>query len=98
LDIDLRREFVKNDSLELSVIPRVKFWGIVMDLPLGLNESDLAEIMDNDLSFDNYGNVDYTLILNSDIFVTLERRRLRARAVAAKVTGSQLINNGEDLP
>ena len=29
LQIDLRREFVSNDPLELSVLPRVKMWSIL---------------------------------------------------------------------
>ena len=45
-----------------------------------MNETELAEVIDNDLNFDNYGNVDYTGILSSDIFVTLEAKRLRDRA------------------
>ena len=77
LQIDLRKEFVSNDPLELSVLPRVKFWNIVINLPLGLNESELKEIFENDLYFDNYGNVDYTQILNMDMFVTLEAKRIR---------------------
>jgi hypothetical protein len=76
LQIDLRKEFHAHDMLELSVIPRVKFWGVLIDLPLGLSDQDLVEIFDNDLNFDNYGNVDYTSILNSDLFVALERKRL----------------------
>lgn len=67
---------MSHDQLELSVISRVNFWGILLSLPLGLNEEDLAEVFDNDLSFDNNGNVDYILILNSDVFVALERKRL----------------------
>ena len=60
LQIDMRKELQANDLLGLSVIPRVKFWGILLGLPLGLNEEELAEIFDNDLNFDNCGNVDYT--------------------------------------
>ena len=81
LQIDLRREFVTADPLELSVLPRVKLWNILLSLPLGVNEAELAEVFENDLNFDNYGNVDYTGILSSDIFVTLEAQRLRARAL-----------------
>lgn len=77
LNIDLRNIFLKNDSNELSVIPRYKFKRIIEQLPLGLLTYELDEIFDNDLHFDNYGNVDYTVIINSDIFVTLERKRLR---------------------
>jgi hypothetical protein len=43
------------------------------NLPLGLLPFEIAEIFENDLNFDNYGNVDYTVIINSDMFVTLER-------------------------
>ena len=91
LQIDLRKEFVSNDSLELHVIPRVKFWGILIGLPLGLSEEELAEVFDNDLDFDNCGNVDYTAILNSDIFVALERKRLTSKALkmANKLRTSQ---------
>lgn len=81
LHIDLRKEFVSADPLELSVLPRVKMWNILINLPLGINEKELAEIFENDLNFDNYGNVDYTGIMNSDIFVALENKRLRERAL-----------------
>ena len=81
LQIDLRREFLSHDLLELSVISRVNFWGILLSLPLGLNEDDLEEVFDNDLNFDNNGNVDYVTILNSDIFVALERKRLTAKVL-----------------
>lgn len=62
--------------MELSVISRVQFWGVLLSLPLGLNEDELMEIFDNDLNYDNNGNVDYISILNSDIFVALERKRI----------------------
>lgn len=73
LNLDLRAIFIKNDESGLSVIPRSRFWRILESLPLGLLGYELEEIFDNDLNYDNYGNVDYTVILNSDIFVTLER-------------------------
>ena len=69
------------DPLELSVLPRVKIWNILINVPLGMNEEELQEVFENDLNFDNYGNVDYTGILNSDIFVTLEAKRLREKAL-----------------
>lgn len=81
LGIDLRKEFVTADPLELSVLPRVKIWNILINLPLGLNDSELSDVFENDLNFDNYGNADYTCILKSDIFVTLEAQRLRQRAL-----------------
>ena len=59
------------------MIPRSRFWRILESLPLGLLQHELEEIFDNDLHYDNYGNVDYTVILNSDMFVVLERQRLR---------------------
>lgn len=68
---------VSIDKNELNVIPRSRFIGMLLDLPLGINEVDVQEILENDLSFDNYGNVDYTVILNSDLFCQLERTRLR---------------------
>lgn len=81
LQIDLRQEFLGHDPLDLSVISRVNFWGILISLPLGLNEEELNEIFDNDLNFDNNGNVDYVSILNSDVFVALERKRLAQQAI-----------------
>jgi Ca2+-binding EF-hand superfamily protein len=77
LNLDLRAIFIKNDESGLSVIPRARFWRILESLPLGLLPFELEEIFDSDLNYDNYGNVDYTVILNSDIFVTLERQRIR---------------------
>lgn len=63
LHIDLRKVFVQNDPFELSVLPRVKFWGILIGLPLGMNTDEMKQVFANDLGFDNYGNVDYTNIL-----------------------------------
>lgn len=73
MKIVLKRIFIKNDQGELGVIPRNHFWRILDALPLGLSKSELTEIFDNDLSFDNYGNVDYKTIINSDMYVALER-------------------------
>lgn len=77
----MRRELTNLDPLELSVISRVSFWGLLLSLPLGLNEDELAEVFDNDLNYDNNGNVDYVEILNRDIFVALERKRIIAKAL-----------------
>ena len=96
LQIDLRKEFVTADPLELSVLPRVKMWTILINLPLGMNEKELTEVFENDLNFDNYGNVDYTNILFSDIFVTLEGRRLRDRALRIGKQLSKKLSNGDD--
>jgi hypothetical protein len=74
---DLREIFMENDKNELSVLPRSKFVGLMLDLPLGLNEVEMQEILENDLNFDNYGNVDYTVILNSEEFVRLEAERVK---------------------
>lgn len=73
LHLDLRKILLEFDKNELNVIPRSKFIGILLDLPLGINEVEVQEILENDLHFDNYGNVDYTVILNSDMFCHLER-------------------------
>jgi hypothetical protein len=78
LNLDLRKVLLSFDKNELSVIPRSKFAGLLLDLPLGLNDVEAQEILENDISFDNYGNVEYTAILNSDMFCTLERQRLKA--------------------
>ena len=77
LNIDLRKVFIEFDKNELNVISRSKFVDLILDLPLGINEVDIQEILENDLKFDNYGNIDYTVILNSDLFCQLERSRLK---------------------
>ena len=78
LQINLRKIFAQFDKNQINVIPRSKFCGMLIEIPLGLNEAEITEIMENDLSFDNYGNVDYTVILNGDLFCLLERQRLKA--------------------
>jgi hypothetical protein len=50
---------------------------LLLDLPLGLNTVDVHEILEHELHFDNYGNVDYTTILSNDIYIFLERGRLK---------------------
>ena len=77
----MRRELTNLDPLELSVISRVSFWGLLLSLPVCLNEDELAEVFDNDLNYDNNGNVDYVEILNRDIFVALERKRIITKAL-----------------
>jgi hypothetical protein len=74
------------DKNELNVIPRSKFVGLLLDLPLGISEVEVREILENDLHFDNYGNVDYTAILNGDLFCALERQRLKAIHKKKKVS------------
>lgn len=96
LDLDLRKMFVQFDKNELNVIPRSKFAGILLDLPLGINEVDVAEILENDLHFDNYGNVDYTVVLNSDLFCHLERQRLKA--IHKKRKGVRVTGGAEPAP
>jgi hypothetical protein len=53
-------------------------------LPLGLHEHELTEVFDNELNFDNNGNVDYMSIINSDIFVAVERKRIAAKILKQK--------------
>ena len=57
----------------MNVIPKLRFIDLILDLPLGLNEIDIQEILENDLHFDTYGNVGYKVILDSDLFCNLER-------------------------
>ena len=71
------------------MLPRVKFWGLLMGLPLGMNAEELQQVFANDLGFDNYGNVDYTNILNLDLFVALEAKRLREKALKQNAKRSQ---------
>jgi len=78
LKLDFRAILIEHDKNELNVIPRSKFVGLLLGLPLGITEAEVQEILENDLHFDNYGNVDYTVILNSDLFCHLERLRLKA--------------------
>lgn len=77
LGLDLRKIVVLQDPSGLNVIPRARFQRMLENLPLGLLPHEIEEVFDNDLNFDNYGNVDYTVILKTDIFVTLERSRLK---------------------
>jgi Ca2+-binding EF-hand superfamily protein len=77
LGLDLRKIVVLQDQTNLNVISRARFQRMLENLPLGLLPYEIEEIFDNDLNFDNYGNVDYTVILNSDLFVTLERSKLK---------------------
>ena len=53
------------------------------------------------MHFDNYGNVDYTVILNSDLFCHLERNRLKAvfkKRKGVKYDGSGGNENDQDQP
>ena len=82
--LDLRKIMVLQDSTSLNVISRARFQRMLENLPLGLLPYEIEEIFENDLNFDNYGNVDYTMILNNDLFVTLERERLKREHLKAK--------------
>ena len=79
LKIDLRKEFINADTLQLNVIPRLKFCNILMSLPFGLSESEMEEILESDLAFDNCGNVEYEKILETDLFLELERKMILSR-------------------
>ena len=76
LKIDLRKEFINADTLQLNVIPRLKFCNILMSLPFGLSESEMEEILESDLAFDNCGNVDYEKIVETELFLELERKMI----------------------
>jgi len=54
------------------VIPRLRFKRILEGLPLGLTQCEISLILDNDIIFDRYGNVDYNTILNTDLYSKLE--------------------------
>ena len=92
----MRKEFIRKDPLELSVLSRVQFWNVIITQPLGLNEDELNEVFDNDLNFDNYGNVDYTVILNSDIFVKLEVKRIQEKALKSLKRKEKSVRMEED--
>ena len=72
------------DQTSLYVIPRARFQRMLENLPLGLLPSEIEEIFDNDLNFDNYGNVDYTTILSNEIFVNLEQAKVRRDQILRK--------------
>lgn len=63
---------------------------------MGLLSFETEEIFESDLHFDNYGNVDYTVILNSDIFVQLERQRMRRIAKKRKTVDDSEIDITKD--
>jgi hypothetical protein len=58
------------------------------NLPLGLLTFEIEEVFDNDLNFDNYGNVDYTVILQNELFVNLEQSRLRREQLMRKANAA----------
>jgi WD40 repeat protein len=64
------------------------------NLPLGLLPFEIEEIFDNDLNFDNYGNVDYTVILNNELFASLERSRLRREQLLRKMETAETSGAG----
>ena len=84
LGLDLRKILMLQDQTSLYVIPRARFQRMLENLPLGLLPSEIEEIFDNDLNFDNYGNVDYTTILSNEIFVNLEQAKVRRDQILRK--------------
>ena len=72
LNINLWTVFRRNDENNISVISRLWFKWILEGLPLGLTYLEINEIMDNDLVYDWYGNVDYLAILKTDLYSKLE--------------------------
>ncbi len=87
LNLDLRKILILQDQTSLNVIPRARFQRMLENLPLGLLPFEIEEIFDNDLNFDNYGNVDYTVILQNELFVNLEQQRIRRDHLLKKVSG-----------
>jgi len=84
IGLDLRKILMLQDQTSLYVIPRARFQRMLENLPLGLLPSEIEEIFDNDLNFDNYGNVDYTTILSNEIFVSLEQAKVRRDQIMLK--------------
>ncbi len=79
LNINLRTVFRRNDENEIQVIPRLWFKRILEGLPLGLSKSEITDVMDNDIVFDRYGNVDYMAILNTDLYSWLEMQDIEKK-------------------
>lgn len=88
---------VMQDQTSLNVIPRARFQRMLENLPLGLLPFEIEEIFESDLNFDNYGNVDYTVILNSDIFVTLERQKHRKEQLMKRTVASDIGQDGSHI-
>lgn len=79
LNINLRTVFRRNDENNISVISRLWFKWILEGLPLGLTYLEINEIMDNDLVYDWYGNVDYLAILKTDLYSKLEMQEIEKK-------------------
>lgn len=95
LNLDLRKILILQDQTSLNVIPRARFQRMLENLPLGLLSYEIEEIFDNDLNFDNYGNVDYTVILQNEIFVNLEQQRIRRDHLLKKMSAAEDTNGAE---
>jgi hypothetical protein len=66
------------------------------NLPLGLLPHEIEEIFDNDLNFDNYGNVDYTMILSNEMFVSLEQAKVKRDQLLRKNSQAIALGGDED--
>lgn len=69
--INLKKIFLGKDEAKVNVLPKITFTRILQSLPLGFEDHEINEIMQNEIAFDGQGNVDYTQIMNSEFFTAL---------------------------
>ncbi len=58
--VNLKKIFLGKDEAKVNVLPKTTFQRILQSLPLGFEDTDIREIMQNEIAFDGQGNVDYT--------------------------------------
>lgn len=65
--------FKKEDKFHQGLIERERLYQILESLPLGYTLEDIVEIFKDSAIFDAHGNADFTLILQNDVFILLEK-------------------------
>ena len=71
--INLREIFKQEDVFQQGLIARERLYQLLEGLPLGYSPEDIYEIFKSSAIFDAHGNADYTLILQHDAYVILEK-------------------------
>ncbi len=73
--INLRELFKKEDKFKQGLIERDSLYQILENLPLGYSPQDIYEIFRDSAIFDAHGNADYTIILQHEVYIILDKLR-----------------------
>lgn len=86
-NINLRELFKKEDKFKQGLIERDLLYQILENLPIGYSPADIYEIFRDSAIFDAHGNADYTIILQHEVYVILDKLRQQKESQTNSAAG-----------